>query len=270
MCKAHCTVAELFMTDLCFAENAEQRCESHVQQALSLSSDQSSGRMEALQSLASLRLSQNRGLEAIEPMLETFRYMRVGCQALASLVGLWVPTTDQDVADKEENNALELTQVDAANALPEFEFRCQTAKLLLECVAVVQEEGEEEKSGGAMEDNESNESRLANASIQVLGSLLAENDEVIEIWYLLGCAYASSQQNDLARHYLSRANEMLLRVQEELQDQHQNNADDDDEELQCQLQDIETQLGSIQAKLATIQQEDGDDDDDEDNLMEMS
>lgn len=56
-----CAVAELYLTDLCFNEDAEQQCERAVTQALELNSEM----VEPHQLQASLRLSQQRPEEAL-------------------------------------------------------------------------------------------------------------------------------------------------------------------------------------------------------------
>ena len=97
------------------------------------------------------------------------------------------------------------------------------------------------------------------AAIHVLGSLLAENDETVEIWFLLGCAFDLLPSSaSLAQHYWQQALNMLLKVQEQLK---QNNNDDDDDdgdddddvlqqlnECECQIQDIRNKLERIQQK----------------------
>ncbi|KAF8423413.1 TPR domain protein [Tirmania nivea] len=56
LCSALCGMAEIYMTDLCMEPNAESSCEAFVTEALLLSPDSS----EALQTLASIRISQLR------------------------------------------------------------------------------------------------------------------------------------------------------------------------------------------------------------------
>uniref|UniRef100_A0A7S1GMX0 Tetratricopeptide SHNi-TPR domain-containing protein n=1 Tax=Cyclophora tenuis TaxID=216820 RepID=A0A7S1GMX0_CYCTE len=238
LCKAHCTVADLYLTDLCFAENAEQQCEMHARKAMEIEGENGKPLLDALQTLASLRLSQSRGLEAIDHILAAYDTMKVGCEALATLVGLG--DSDPDL----NGNAIELMEVEAANNLPEFEFRCQTAKLLLESASVLNESSEDED--GKREDH------CIQCAIQVLGSLMAENDEVVEIWYLLGCAFSSVHppQDEAARQYLSQAKDMLSKVKEELELEYKH--DSENEEIHCQLEDIEAQLGNIETKLASL------------------
>lgn len=205
------------MTDLCFAEEAEQACELHVGKALEMCPDQ----LDALQTAASLRLSQKRGEEAVSYMQQVYSQLRVGCEALAALVGLGGA------------ESRELVEVEAADGLPGFEFRCQTAKLLLECGAT-------------------GNSECVPAAIQVLGSLLAENDEVVEIWYLLGCAYMELKETELASQYWARALEMLKSVQASLELEQDGSEDDDVKE---QLEDVRGKIEEIQTKMHVIEQE---------------
>eukprot|EP01041_Mallomonas_annulata_P010485 gene10485-21867_t len=58
--KIHSSIAELYLTDLCFEDEAESKCETAVLHSLSIDSTS----MDGLQALASLRLSQNRRPEA--------------------------------------------------------------------------------------------------------------------------------------------------------------------------------------------------------------
>ncbi|RPA75407.1 hypothetical protein BJ508DRAFT_418150 [Ascobolus immersus RN42] len=55
---ALCALVEIYMTDLCMSPDAESRCERYVSEALLISPDGSSA--EALQTLASIRISQER------------------------------------------------------------------------------------------------------------------------------------------------------------------------------------------------------------------
>jgi tetratricopeptide (TPR) repeat protein len=222
--RAHCTLAELYLTDLCFADNAEKECESHVEKAMQLTPEPL---VDALQVMTSLRLSQQK--DATPFILQAYGQIKTGCEALATLVGLHVTNKDDEAA---EETAVELTEVDAVNNLPGFEFRCQTSKLLLECFSL----------------SENEECGLA--AIQVLGSLLAENDEVVETWYLLGCAFElQNDSDDLAVQYFQQALEMLQKVQEGLKQE-----DEDDDDVMQQLNECEGQIKDIQNKLKRIEE----------------
>ena len=280
---AYCTVAELYLTDLCFEEHAETECESVLQKALQIK-DESDGQpiIDALQTMASLRLSQQgkRRQEAVSYILQAYAKIRVGSEALASLVGLDGNQDDDDDDDDDEKEApkqaLELQEVDAANSLPEFEFRCQTAKLLVECAAMLKEESSSTSSTSSDKTPTPNpqEQQCTQAAISVLGSLLAQNDEVVEIWYLTGCAFYAKKSDSgasAARYYFQRTMEMLVDIRKALQ-QEAKYADADDEEeqqdIQAQLEENETQIEDTQAKLDELGPDEDDDGDEEDDDME--
>jgi hypothetical protein len=163
---------------------------------------------------------------------------------LASLVGL-----------REESNpeqATELLETDAVRTLPGYEFRCQTAKFLLECAGVLKEE----KPGDARE------AKCVQAAVDVLGSLLAENDEVAEIWYLMGNAFAAMNPPnvELAVNYWERTNEMLTSVKESLvQGCLEAQSDEETQDLQMHLEEVTLQVEAVQSQLAEFP-DNGDDD----------
>jgi tetratricopeptide (TPR) repeat protein len=219
------------LTDLCYEEDAERECETAVQAALK-TIDPADGEpfVDSLQTMASLRLSQRRAQEAMRYILEAYEKMKCGCEALAVLVGL--QNIDEAIAQ-----AVELVDVDAANNLPSFEFRCQSAKILLECAAALKEESNEASKAPQQA------VQCSDAAIQVLGSLLAENDEVIEVWYLMGCASEAVSDLDAASQYWERALEMLVKLKETLQ------MSSDEDEEQDELQDVNTQIEDVRKKL---------------------
>ena len=245
--------------------------------------------MDALQTRASLRLSQCRGQEAAVDVWKVYQSIEEGCEALANLVGLGRKDTNDDDDDNDDgddtktsndNNmngdsdqkqssssdkALELVNVEAANKLPGFEFRCQTGKLLLECADALANTDDNNPVGvndDGMNQHQPGEDECIQAAIRVFGSLMAENDEVVEVWYLLGCAFAAADQNDLAAQYLSQAQEMLLKVREGMRAELE---ETQDEELRCELNDLENHLGNIESKMASLDGFEMDDDDDEDD-----
>lgn len=66
-CGIYCSIAELYMTDLCMEAGAEGSCETALQKALQASPSD----YEVLQTMASMRISQNRPEEAITLLLES-------------------------------------------------------------------------------------------------------------------------------------------------------------------------------------------------------
>jgi predicted Zn-dependent protease len=93
LCRAYCNVADLFMTDLCFEPQAEAECERAMEAALRIDPNNA----EALQTLASVRISQQRNPDAVSLLVKS--------------VSQW--------KDAEE---IELP----------YDYRIQTAKLLME------------------------------------------------------------------------------------------------------------------------------------------
>ena len=250
---AYCNVAELYLTDLCEQDTAESDCEQYLEKALQLVDSDGEPLVDALQTMASLRLSQKgRQLEAVPFILRAYEKQRVGSEALATLVGLKVDEKEFgagiDETLKEGDQAKELKEVEAANNLPEFEFRCQTAKLLLECAELLKERS------NSMDDSSNNSDQSDEcivAAISVLGSLLAQNDEVIEIWYLTGCAFAAKKPPlaDAARFYLERAKEMLTDIRKALKEEERFVDDSERSDLEEQLEMNSTQMNDVQSKL---------------------
>ena len=263
------SAAELYLTDLCYEDNAEQECEAMVHRALECNTKS----LDALQTAASLRLSQCRGIEAVTYIQQCFAQIQAPCEALSRLVG--IRQQSQRDQEQQHDEAMELTEEEAAEqaALPGFEFRCQTAKLLLECATVLKEEnGEVEHANDQKKQQQQNHDCTAGqegqpssplslvgcteAAVTVLGSLLAEDDTVIELWYLTGDAFATLDDAEMARYYYEKTAEMLQHVQQEMQEEQQQGlvAEDEVEEemLQQRLDEVECQLEDVQQKLRDL------------------
>lgn len=58
----YCSMAEIFMTDLCMQEDAEQKCEELIRAAMQACPES----YEALQTMANMKMSQNKTKEALE------------------------------------------------------------------------------------------------------------------------------------------------------------------------------------------------------------
>lgn len=262
LCSAHCSVAELYLTDLCDEPNAEANCEKELESALKL--DEISSKFyadtckngitdnenqltvpppDALQTMANLRMSQSRPQDALESIMKAYDRMKIGCEAMATLVGLG---KDGEVETNE--NAKELLEVNAASTLPSYEFRCQTAKLFMEIATVI--DGEKKK---ASSDDDTITKTCAEVSIQILGSLMAENDEVIEVWYLLGCAFmaCSPPQVESAHYYWDKCMTMLLKVKQEMKE-----CIDDNEASGVDTEGIDEQIEEVKRKLELIDAKD--------------
>ena len=243
LASARATIAELYLTDLCFEENAESECDAYVCLALKINETDGEPMVDALQTASSFRLSQKRKAEATGFILRAYKKMSAGCEALAQLVGL---------DDGKAKRSAELAEVDAASNLPSFEFRCQTVKLLLECAAPDAEEVNTDNMP-AWKNAEQERIKCYKASVHVLGSLMAENDEVPEVWYLLGCTYMGSGNKELARHYFTNALEMLNNLQQEMEKVSEESDMQDDEEIDMQTQSMACQMEDIRSKLEELE-----------------
>lgn len=168
LCTGYCSVAELWMSDLCFEPNAEQECDVSLQSAVEYGPDNP----EALQAMASFRISQHRSDDANKLM----------DLALAKL---------QTLKQNDENDGDDMMQVEeegddeTAEFEPPFEFRVQTARILLEL-------------------------NRPKDSVPLLERLLREDDDVLEVWVLLAQAHMCKGGDlDAVDECLTRADEML-------------------------------------------------------------
>ncbi|CAG5134769.1 unnamed protein product [Candidula unifasciata] len=164
---AYCSIAEIYLTDCCFDEAAEEKCKEFVEKALAADGDNP----EALQLKASFLLSKQEIEEAKELIKKS--------------VSLWLPklqASDTDTAGDAEFDAVEICPVP-------YSTRMQCAKILIE-----------------VEEYE--------LSTDVSETLLDENDEVPDVWYLIGWANYLQGQDYYgnARHYLHKAKEVYVKV----------------------------------------------------------
>jgi len=102
------SAAEIYLTDSCYDENAEHKCQELLNYAIKYDENN----YEPYQVLASLRLSQNKSEEAL-----TF---------IQKSLNIWKPKSMSIEDDDSENDG------EDDESLPSIDFRCTTAKLLLE------------------------------------------------------------------------------------------------------------------------------------------
>lgn len=258
LCAAHCAAAELYLTDLCDKVGAEKKCEAYLKEALQLTDNEST--LDATQAMANLRLSQSRGMEAIPYILKVYSEMKETVSAIADFVGLGCSenaSTQENSDDAGGAKELSGDVVHAANKLPDFEFRCQTAKILLECASVIEENTDIEKNDRDIEMIEDTEQKpyCIEAAIQVLGSLLAENDEIIDVWYLLGCAFASmTPKNVESTKYYWDATLVMLEKEKKQLDQEMSVEGDDLEDVKSAIEDINMKIKELKLKLCELEE----------------
>ncbi|XP_059179305.1 uncharacterized protein LOC131958345 isoform X2 [Physella acuta] len=164
---AYCAIAEIYLTDCCFDDSAEEKCKEFVEKALASDADSP----EALQLKANYLLSKDEKEEAKEVMKKS--------------VSLWLPKflkADTDAVNDEDFDPVELCPLS-------FSTRLQCGKILIEV----------------------EEYELAT---DVLETLLDEDDEVPDVWYLIGWAnyLQGTEYYSNARHYLEKGKEVYAKI----------------------------------------------------------
>ena len=179
--EAYAGIAELYMTDLCYEEQAESNCEIAIVSSLEFNPSSLDGH----QTMASLRLSQERFSEACSIMTEVFSQVMGRRHAVQSR-GIIDELLDQS---DETNESL--------RDLPTLEFCINTSKLLLECAKI--------------------EPTHVTKAIELLNNLLNDDDEIIEVWYILGFAFLSLNppDNDSALYHFEHAHSMMIAILEQ-------------------------------------------------------
>ncbi|XP_008321568.1 probable assembly chaperone of rpl4 [Cynoglossus semilaevis] len=104
---AYCSMAEIYLTDLCMEEGAADKCKEFIERALRYHHDNP----EALQLMASYLFSTERNQEGKEYLLKS--------------VGLWLPFQKQNAASSSSDEGTQ-------SEIPPYESRITTAKLLME------------------------------------------------------------------------------------------------------------------------------------------
>ena len=139
LCAAYCLIAELYLTAICDEPDAESSCEAVLTSALAI--DNASSRDDhceggnsdgshlgsppphVLQTMANFRLSQSRVPEALECILKAYNRMKVGYEAMLTLVGLVnIDSGEKGCVKQLEAKSRKLVDVDAVSLLPEYHF----------------------------------------------------------------------------------------------------------------------------------------------------
>jgi predicted Zn-dependent protease len=148
---ALCSMAEIYLTDACFEENAENECEGLLKEALKIDPNN----YETLQVYASFKISQQKPDEALIVLEQSYQQWKHIAEKL------------QNVDDEHINSEIAIADSDSNpdELLPSIEFRIETAKLFLEL-------GKNETAA------------------DILEYITTEQDFIPEIWWLLGLAYS--------------------------------------------------------------------------------
>ncbi|XP_071138790.1 uncharacterized protein [Mytilus edulis] len=168
---AYSAIAELYMTDLCFEDEAESKCKTFIEKAIDIDKENPEG----YQLMASFLLSKDDKENAKDVMKKS--------------VSLWLPKFK--ALDKGEVTDQEST--DPVEAVPlGYDTRISTTKILIE-----------------VDEYET--------AIDVAEGLLDENDEVPQVWYLIGWANFSMGEDykSNARYYLEKCKKLCAKLKYE-------------------------------------------------------
>ncbi|XP_064455312.1 uncharacterized protein LOC135366521 [Ornithodoros turicata] len=195
----YCAMAEVYMTDCCFDEDAEEKCSTLIEKGIS--ADPSNP--EALQCKVNFLLVKGQNEEAKGLMERS--------------LSLWLPRYQSIRENKTASEDVDPVEVCSLS----YSSRVDASKLLIE-LEMYDEAGD------------------------ILDGLVEEDDEVVDVWYLLGWLnyLRGEDYRGNARFYLNRAKEVAAKVQF-----------DDEDEIR--------HIGELLAEIG-----DDDDDDDEENDVE--
>ncbi len=182
---AYCSIAELYMSDLCFEPNAESQCEKYLELANLICEDNP----QALQGMANLRINQCKPDLALPLILRTSSIIE---QIMSQLSGC---NLDDDLDDVQmEQNDVETTMGELEELLPPFDFCLSTCRILFEL----------------------NEFTRARSLLELLA---AENDEMVAIWLLLAqCQFAIVSDKESEEFALSDSHMVCMEYIERAQE----------------------------------------------------
>ncbi|XP_003728431.2 probable assembly chaperone of rpl4 [Strongylocentrotus purpuratus] len=184
ICRAYCSIAEIFLTDACFEEDSDERCKAAIDQAV----NEDPHSPEAHQLLASYWLSKDNKQEAIASMKKS--------------LSLWQYLEGDGEGGGSNDDII-------VEPILSYENRIGAAKILMEL-------------------------EMWDESENVLHTLLEEDDEVVQVWYMLGLVQHErglEQCKPQARYYLHKAKKLYCALS------------CDDEEVLVHIDELLTSLG---------------------------
>jgi tetratricopeptide (TPR) repeat protein len=190
--KAYCNVAEMYMTDLCMEDDAEQQCEEAIRHA----TQHDASSLDLGLTLSNLRLSQSRPEEACTAIEVVYTRIVAALDAQVSKPILSAfradPAQGASTGVAASSSSVESSgEGEADEVMPDPELCVSVVKRLIECAAV--------------------KPALGLAAMEVAQRLLLLDDSNVELWYLTGvaCLYCSPPEVGSAVEALVRAKEML-------------------------------------------------------------
>lgn len=232
--KAYCGIAELYLTDLCDEEDAEQQCENALKSAL----DVDKGNLDAKQTLASMRISQCNTAEAASIITSVYEEV-YGPVRDAQNKPIMDMVTEEASAEKEGTT-------NDGKDLPDPAFLLQTCKIMIEC---------------APED-----ASLATRALDLLELLINQNDEDPELWYVtgMGALGCDPRDSDQAKEAFHKSRALVETAMERAEEEEGDEEEEQEMDWQSYLDLIDQQLSNLEIEGDEDQWEDVEDDEESD------
>jgi tetratricopeptide (TPR) repeat protein len=179
--KAYCSIADLFLTDLCEEDGAENNCEQALTKAIEIDATS----LDVNQTLASLYFSQCKPDEACDIMTSVVARVTTALQASQNETIMQNNNVNTNVFNGAITNAVD--------ECPEHHFCISTAKLAIECAAT--------------------RPVMAEQAMELLAMLIEEDDENAELFYCMGMAALGAQPPDgeTAKYHLDCGKDLLAK-----------------------------------------------------------
>jgi len=175
--RGHISVAEIYLTDLCEAEDAPTVCKHHLDKAIETRPNSA----EAHQLLASWCISMMDDDDEAEEKFEEAK------KAITTAVGLWLPQYQKATAENDDDDD-ESSRTTAAAMFggPSTSSAAAVADPVQPCPLSIEERINSAKILIELFMMKADEDQLSNLAVEVLDTILDEDDENIFVWYLLG------------------------------------------------------------------------------------
>jgi len=178
--RGHISVAEIYLTDLCETEDAPTICKHHLDKAIETRPNSA----EAHQLLASwcISMMDDDDEEAEDKFEEAKKAIKTG-------VGLWLPQYQKATAENADDDDDDESSRTTAAALfggPSTSSAAAVADPVQPCPLSIEERINTAKILIELFMMKADEDQLANLAVEVLDTVLDEDDENIFVWYLLG------------------------------------------------------------------------------------
>lgn len=177
--RGHISVAEIYLTDLCESEDAPSICKHHLDKAIETRPNSA----EAQQLLASWCISMMDDDDEAEDKFEEAK------KAIKTGVGLWLPQYQKATAENDDDDDDDESSRTTAAALfggPSTSSAAAVADPVQPCPLSIEERINTAKILIELFMMKADEDQLANLAVEVLDTVLDEDDENIFVWYLLG------------------------------------------------------------------------------------